>query len=128
LLLLGIQQLGANRPRVKEDEESESQERDDISIFPLATPLLAGPGAISTVILYASDADTLWERCGLVIAIIFVLAASHLCLASAPLLYRLLGTTGLNLLTRMMGIILCAIAVQFVINGVSASISNMYPR
>src|SRR5436190_788689 len=54
MLMLGTAQLGANRARVKPEEREEGLERDDISIFPLATPLIAGPGSISTVVLYAA--------------------------------------------------------------------------
>lgn len=119
LLLLGIQELGANRQRVKEEEEVESMERDDISIFPLATPLLAGPGSISTVVLQGSTNPDWPHKMLFILAIILVCFASYLVLRSAPYLYRVMGKTGLNLLTRIMGIILTAIAVQYIIDGLS---------
>jgi|1048.fasta_scaffold08207_2 multiple antibiotic resistance protein len=120
LFKFGIEQLGANRTRVKEEERDESLHRDDISIFPLATPLLAGPGAISTVVLESSKAKTtpsLLMLCG---AIVAALALCNVVLKMGPLLYRVIGTTGLNLLTRMMGLILTAVSVQFIINGLTA--------
>ncbi len=118
LLLLGIAQLNATRERVKSEEESESYARDDISIFPLATPLLAGPGAISTVVLQSGQNPTWLWKILLLVAIALVFGAAYLILNSAPHVFRLLGKTGLNLLTRLMGIILTAIAIQFIVDGV----------
>lgn len=113
LLSLGIQQLGANRDRVKKEEEIEGLERDDISVFPLATPLLAGPGSISTVVLISSKAASWWQVAIILLAIVLTLFVSYLILKASPLLFKLLGTTGLNLLTRLMAIVLTAIAIQF---------------
>jgi multiple antibiotic resistance protein len=121
LLLLGIAQLNADRRRVKTEEESESFERDDVSVFPLATPLLAGPGSISTVVLYASQAQGALQVSLLVVAIALALALSYALLRFAPRLLNFLGRTGLNLLTRIMGIMLVAIAIQFVINGLKTA-------
>jgi multiple antibiotic resistance protein len=121
LLLLGIAQLNAERRRVKKEEESESLDRDNISVFPLATPLLAGPGAISTVVLLSSKADQFWKMLLLLVAIALSLFCCFLLLRSAHLLLKVLGRTGLNLLTRIMGIMLVAIAVQFIINGVKTA-------
>lgn len=120
LLLLGIAQLSAERERVKHEEEDESLERDDVSIFPLATPLLAGPGAISTVVLQGSQTQSLLHKILFFLAIILVFVASYLLLRSAPYLYRVFGKTGLNLVTRIMGIILTAIAVQYIIDGLTS--------
>lgn len=117
LLLLGISQLNNTRARVKPEETSEGMERDDISVFPLGTPLLAGPGAISTVVLLSSEAHTPLRTGGLMLALVLAMYASYLCLKVAPMLLRILGKTGLNLFTRIMGLILTAIAVQFMLNG-----------
>lgn len=122
LLLVGIAQLNANRSRVKPEEKDESLAKEDVSVFPLATPLIAGPGAISTVVLLSSQAKEITYLIGLVVAILAALAANHLILKGAPLLFRFLGQTGLNLLTRIMGIILTAVAVQFLINGITGAL------
>jgi multiple antibiotic resistance protein len=118
LLLLGIAQLNSSRSRVQPEEQYEGMARDDISVFPLGMPLLAGPGAISTVVLFASEARGIGQMTGLLVAIAGALVASHLTLKGAPLLYKVLGRTGLNLLTRIMGVILTAVAVQFILNGI----------
>ena len=119
LLSLGVEQLGANLRRVKDEEEREGLEKDDISVFPLATPLLAGPGAISTVVLLASKCHSWQTLVGLLLAITLTLMISYVLLALAPRLVKILGKTGLNLMTRLMAIILTAVAVQFILNGIS---------
>lgn len=119
LLRFGIAQLSAERERVKREEESESFERSDISIFPMATPLLAGPGSISTVVIRASTIKTVVDQVIFGLSIVMVFVITYFLLRSAPYLYRLLRRTGLNLLTRIMGIILTAMAVQYIINGLT---------
>ena len=121
LLRLGLAQLSADRTRVRPEETAESRDKEDVSVFPLATPLLAGPGAISTVVLLSSKESASFVRTGLVVfAIACALLLSFLMLRFATKLYKVLGKTGLNLLTRIMGILLTAISIQFIINGVSS--------
>jgi len=119
LLTIGISQVNANRRKVNSDEEGESHDKDDISVFPLATPLLAGPGAISTVILYATEAGSHLRIVELLAAITGCMAVSYAVLLASPGLLRFLGKTGLNLLSRIMGLVLTAVAVQFILNGVT---------
>ena len=121
LLMLGIAQLSADRRRVKAEEAKEAEERDDVSVFPLAIPLLAGPGAISTVVLMSSKGDDIIDLVSLVAAIGGAIVASYLLLRSAPAIQKALGKTGLNILTRLMGLMLVAIAVQFIINGIKSA-------
>lgn len=119
LLRLGLDQLSADRTRVKPEEAAESMMKEDVSVFPLATPLLAGPGAISTVVLLSSKQESFVEKGMLFVAILVAILASYIMLRSASRLNQILGRTGLNLLTRIMGIILTAISIQFIINGFS---------
>ena len=124
LLLMGIQQLNANHPTINKEEQSEGLERNDISVFPLAIPLLAGPGAISTIVIYASN-DPTWTRLvTLSLGVITAMAVSWLALKYAPILFRVLGQTGLNLLTRLIGIVLTAVAVQFILDGLTAALAK----
>lgn len=119
LLVMGVQQLTVSGgEKVSSEEESEGLSKDDISVFPLATPLLAGPGAISTVILYATGAGSALRLVELTLAIVACLAATYVILRASPYLYRVMGKTGLNLFSRLMGIVLTAVGVQFVIAGV----------
>jgi multiple antibiotic resistance protein len=125
LFKVALEQLGANRTRVKDEERDESLNRDDISIFPLATPLLAGPGAISTVVLQSSKAKSTPSLLMLLVAIVAAVALCNLVLKLGPLLYKVIGKTGLNLLTRIMGLILAAVSVQFVLNGLTAVVNEL---
>lgn len=122
LLLLnsGMAQLNGNRRRVKHEEEEEGLVRDDVSVFPLATPLLAGPAAISTVVLQGSGAlNSVSHSLVLGLTIMAVMCSCYFILKSAGYLYKILGQTGLNLLTRIMGVLLTAVAVQSILNGIS---------
>ena len=109
-------QSGLRSTTVREQEEARFKE--DISVFPLAFPLLAGPGALTTVLLLVGETrgDTLafWSLLG-VLAFVLLLAFVALMLASR--LMALLGETGANVVDRLLGVILAALAVQFVIEG-----------
>jgi multiple antibiotic resistance protein len=122
LVILGINQLNASRRKVSTAEEDEGLVRDDISVFPLAMPLLAGPGAISTVILLATKAASILRLAELVTAVTACIVVTFVVLRFAGYLQKLLGTTGLTLLSRIMGIVLTAVAVQFILNGVKEAL------
>jgi len=125
LFLLAIDMLRAQRSRTRTspEEEAEGAEKLDVSVFPLAIPMLAGPGACSTVMVLVSRADS-WAQKACVAATIAITAfVSYWVLASANLIERKLGHTGMNVLERIMGLILAATAVQFVIDGVITAFS-----
>lgn len=126
LLFLGLNQLNARRTRVREEEQKEGMEKEDIWVFPLGMPLLAGPGAISTVVLLASKSKSYLDLIALIAAIFAALLLSLITLRAAPVLFRVLGRTGINLLTRIMGIILTANSVQFILNGVTGYLKQMH--
>lgn len=96
----------------------EGQTKDDVAITPLAIPMLAGPGAISTVIVLSSQARGIIEAAVVYAAIIITGILSYLVLRLGEEVPRRLGRTGIRVLTRIMGLILAAIAVQFVLSGV----------
>ena len=98
-------------------EEEEGLLRSDVSVIPLAMPLLSGPGAIATVVVLSHTADRLWMNYFLVGAILANSLLVLLILSLATPLARLLKETGAALLTRIMGLILMAVGVQFVISG-----------
>jgi multiple antibiotic resistance protein len=104
------------------EEESEARTRADISVFPLATPLIAGPGAISAVILLASGAGAFSLGWLLVVAaLLLILITCYLAMLVAIPIQRLLGITGLAVVSRVVGVLLAALAVQFLLDGVKAS-------
>jgi multiple antibiotic resistance protein len=92
----------------------------NIAVFPLAIPLIAGPGAISATILLSGAYAEPWERVLLILIVAVNLVAAWLVFLLAERLDRILGATGRVVLTRLLGLILAALAVQFVIDGVTA--------
>jgi multiple antibiotic resistance protein len=121
LFLLAVDMLRAerSRQRTSPEEEAEGIVRDDPSVFPLAIPMLAGPGATSTVMVLVSRATAAWQF-GIVLAAIVVTAvASYWILRAAVPLEKRFGQTGMNVVQRVMGLILAATAVQFVVEGVA---------
>lgn len=104
-------------------ERTESISREQIGVVPLAMPLMAGPGAISSTIVYGSRYPTLIETIGIVATIAVFCFCSWLLFRSAPLIVRFLGQTGINVITRIMGLILAALGVEFIANGVR----NLFP-
>ena len=124
LFLIAIDMLFARKTGAKrtEEEEREAAAVDNPAVFPLAIPMIAGPGTIATVLLLISLAHG--DRVKLVIVFVayaVALAATWLCMRSAGTLMRIIGKTGIHVITRVLGIILAALAVQFVINGVLAT-------
>lgn len=116
---IGWEMLGAQRSRVSPEEESEGVEKQDVGIVPLGMPLLAGPGSITTVITLNAQAGSILEHAAIYIAIALVLGIAWATLAAAPAVTRRMGSTGMNVLTRLMGLIVMVIGAQFVINGVT---------
>jgi multiple antibiotic resistance protein len=92
-------------------------EKEDAGIIPLGVPMLAGPGSISTVMVLMSGAPRWWYAIPIFIAIAITALASYWTLAAADRVRGYLGETGIRILTRMMGLLLTAIAVQFMLNG-----------
>ena len=118
LLLVALDMLRGQRSRVKEthEETAEGAEKDDIAITPLATPLLAGPGAISTAILLFNKADSAPKLAALALVIGAVCWISFVVLAIGARGARWLGPIAMKLVERVMGLLLAAIAFQFLLN------------
>jgi multiple antibiotic resistance protein len=119
LLLIGIDMLQARRSPTKETppETEEGSEKEDVGIIPLGVPMLAGPGSISTVMVLMSGAPATWYAGPIFVTIAITAFASYWILAGADRVRVYLGETGIRILTRMMGLLLTAIAVQFMLNG-----------
>ena len=124
LLLIAIDMVFARHSGgtgTTSEEEIEARQSQDISVFPLAMPLMAGPGAISAVILLTTGATSDLEFWLVLAAIVVILALCWLTLLIAIPIQRLLGLTGLSVVSRIVGILLAALAVQFVFDGIKAS-------
>ena len=125
LLLVGINMVLAHPSGITTttaDEAEEAATRQDISVFPLATPLIAGPGAIgATVLLMAKHDGDFTLQATVIGSLAAILLISLLCLLMATQLHRILGVTGLNVISRIVGVLLTALAVQFIFDGIGAS-------
>jgi multiple antibiotic resistance protein len=119
LFLVAIDMLRGVRQqkKVTEAELRDANQREDVSVFPLAIPLLTGPGAITTVVVLMGAAGTLTEKALVLLALILTFAATFFILKFSEYIDRALGITGIMVTTRIMGLILGAVAVNFVAMG-----------
>jgi multiple antibiotic resistance protein len=101
-------------------ESKEALKREDVSVFPLAIPLIAGPGALATVVMLARQAEEInfLAQAQVIFLLFLVLGITYAVLRMGDRIMRLLGVIGTNVLTRVFGIILAALAVQIMLNGV----------
>ena len=120
VLLMAIAMLQAKTSQVRQtDEEAdESIEKESVAIVPLAMPLLAGPGAISTVILAAHKASGVLHYLTIALIIILLSLLVWAALRMAPWIEKRISATGINIFTRIMGLILASIAVEFIAKGI----------
>lgn len=103
-------------------EREEAAQKQDISVFPVAIPLLAGPGALTSILLLMGKATTTTAQAGVIAVLFAVMSLTLITLLFAGQVMRLLGVTGANVVSRVLGIILAALAAQLVIDGVRASL------
>lgn len=125
LLLIGIDMVFARSSggtSTTEEEEREARGKQDISVFPLATPLIAGPGAMGAVILLMANAESDIVLQSIVIAcLVAVLGGTLALLLIAARIQQLFGITGMHVITRIFGVLLSALAVQFIFDGIAQS-------
>jgi multiple antibiotic resistance protein len=119
LFLVAIDMLQARRSGTQEvtEERIEGAEKDEIGVTPMGIPMLAGPGAISTVMVLMGQTKNWWQMTMIFAAISITALSSYYILAGANRVRRFLGEIGSRILMRLMGLVLTALAVQFVING-----------
>ncbi len=122
LFLVALDMINARPSRTKStsEEAEEGIEKEDVAIFPLAIPLISGPGSIVSVFILAERAQSLLHHFYLYLAIALTMVGVFLILRSGHQIARWLGKIGINVFARLMGLILAAIAAQFVIDGVAA--------
>jgi multiple antibiotic resistance protein len=121
LLLIGIDMLEARRSPTQEspDETVEAAAREDAGIVPLGIPMLAGPGAISSVMVLVGQAPNHWQMLAILGSIAITAFASYVVLSAADRIRRFLGETGIRILVRIMGLLLVALAMQLFVNGLT---------
>lgn len=125
LLLIAIDMVFARVSGVSsttDEEEAEANSKNDIAVFPLATPLLAGPGAMGAAILLSTQqAHDPWLQFMVILGIISIMLMSLCLLLLATQVQNLLGVTGMHVISRVFGVLLAALAVQFMFDGIIAS-------
>jgi MarC family membrane protein len=125
LLLVSAMNMLQARPaeskaKVKEmEDEEDAASRTSIAVVPLAIPLLTGPATMSTVVIYADKAHTVLQHAALVGYGVVIGLATAVCFSLAEPIARFLGKTGINVMTRLMGLILAALAVEVMADGLS---------
>ncbi|HEX13506.1 MAG: MarC family protein [Desulfurella sp.] len=119
LSLVSINMVFGNphKERTSKDELADLEDKENIALVPLAIPLLSGPGAIATVITLSTSVQNLFLYAAIFFAIIISCFAVYFVLISSSYLNRYLGKIGIGIISRLMGIILLAISVQFIVNG-----------
>lgn len=125
LLLMGIDMVFARSSggtSTTDEEEREAILKQDISIFPIATPLIAGPGAMGAAILLMADAEgDLTQQAIVIASLLAILLLTGIALQLATKIHRFLGITGMQVISRIMGVLLSALAVQFIFDGIDQS-------
>jgi multiple antibiotic resistance protein len=123
LLLIGLEMLQAKRSATQETlgDTEEAASKEDAGIVPLGIPMLAGPGAISSVMVLVGQVPSLWhwEMGAILASIVLTSLVSYWTLAGADRVRRVLGETGIRVLVRVMGLMLVALAMQFFVNGLT---------
>ena len=117
---IGMDMLQAKRSRVRAtpEEVEEGYEKEDVGITPLGVPMIVGPGSITTVMVLMADVSHPAQVAIVLASIAIVLGGTYLVLGLGPRIVRLIGGTGINVMTRIMGLLVAVIAVQFVLDGV----------
>jgi multiple antibiotic resistance protein len=126
ILMMSISMLRGHQGEVRHPpvDSADAEDRESVAVVPLAIPMLAGPGAISTTIVYAHRAQTVWDYAFLVFAALLLAVSVWIALYLAEPIANRLGRYGINVTTRVMGLILAAVSVEFIADG----IGQLFPK
>lgn len=127
LFLTALDMLFDRRSKRRGDQAAEAtndEDFDDPSVFPLATPLIAGPGSIATIILLVGHSEGTIGLIGILFTMFAVLACALALFFTASTFERVLGPTGINVVTRLLGMLLGALAIQFILDGIQGFIQS----
>jgi multiple antibiotic resistance protein len=121
LLLIGLDMLEAKRSPTQEshEEAAAAARKEDAGIVPLGIPMLAGPGAITSVMVLVGQVQNLWQMLAILASILITAAICYLVLGNSDRVARALGETGVRILVRIMGLLLVSLAVQYFVNGMA---------
>ena len=121
LMLIGLDMLQAKRSATQEvaGDTVAAAQKEDAGIVPLGIPMLAGPGAITSVMVLVGQAQTRWQMAAILISIAITAMVCYLVLGHSDRVVRLLGDSGIRILVRVMGLLLVALAAQYFVNGLA---------
>lgn len=122
--VMGMDMLQARIGHVKIKEDEVKNYVSDISITPLAIPMISGPGAITNSIVLMQDADSYVKKATLIASIVIIIGVTYLVYYSSSKLFRLIGQTGINVMMRLMGLIVMVIAVEFFLSGLRPIVAS----
>ncbi|PWU18441.1 MAG: antibiotic resistance protein MarC [Bdellovibrio sp.] len=127
LFIVGMDMINAreSRARSTEEETKEGAHKEDIAVFPLGIPLLCGPGAIVSIFMLVDQAKNIGETLLIYVSVAATMVISYLLLRQASRVARILGATGINVMSRLMGLVLAAVAVQFIMAGLLDSLPGL---
>ena len=125
LMAISMMQAMPMRTRQTPEEAEEAVEKDSVAVVPLAIPLLAGPGAISTTIIYATERNGISHLVVIVVCCLAVALITWLALRIATPMTNLLGKTGINIAVRIMGLLLAAVAVEIFVSGLTTLLPGL---
>ena len=124
--LMGMDMLQARLGKVKLKESEIKTYVNDISVTPLAIPMICGPGALTNAIVMMEDADSVEKKTALIIAAFVVILLTYIILYSSSKIIKILGQTGINVMMRLMGLIVMVIAVEFFFSGLKPIILDIF--
>lgn len=121
LLLIGLDMLEAKRSPTQEavGDTVAAAQKEDAGIVPLGVPMLAGPGAITSVMVLVGQAQTHWQMAAILLSIVVTAVVCYFVLGHSDRVVKLLGDTGIRILVRIMGLLLMALAAQYFVNGLA---------
>lgn len=130
IMMVALSMLNAQAGDAKQtaEEQLEAELKANIAVVPLTIPLLTGPGAMSTVIIYAQKMTHWYQYAYLVVGAVGIAVVTWAALNLADPIARILGKTGINIATRLMGLLLAAIAVEFMVDGLTELIPALGKR
>lgn len=126
IAIIAMSMLQGKLSEVKrnQEEDRESSAMESVAVVPLALPLMAGPGAISSVIVFASEHNTFSNIIGMFITVIIFGLVSFALFRMASIIYKILGKTGINVITRLMGLLMLSIGIEVI----AAGIKGLFPQ
>lgn len=120
LAIIGIEMIMGQRRSRPSEEDLENGEREGVGVVPIGIPLLAGPGAITAVMILWDDCGEVGMKFAVIFSIILVQLVSYIMLLHSDMLFKKIGKIGTVAISRIMGLMLTAIAIQFIIDGILA--------